>query len=105
MINSINFQKSNGLVPVIIQDGMTREVLMLGYMNKEALERTLEKDFVYFWSRSKGKLWRKGEGSGNTLKVKEILIDCDKDTLLIKVELIGSAVCHTGARNCFYKLL
>lgn len=104
-MKNLNFEKQNGLLPVIIQEEKTGVVLMLGYMSKEALEKTRKNNFVYFWSRSRGELWRKGETSGNTLKVKEIFLDCDNDTLLIRVKLIGNAVCHTGKKSCFYKLL
>ena len=100
---TINFSKNNGLVPAIIQDNKTGDIYMLGYMNSEALEQTNKTGWVYFWSRSRQKLWMKGEESGNKLKVKEIFTDCDDDTLLIKVELIGSNVCHTGNKSCFYK--
>lgn len=99
----LNFKKGNGLIPAVIQDFKTQEVLMLGYINKEALEKTKDSGWVYFWSRSKNKLWMKGEESGNKLKVKEILQDCDGDTVLIKVELVGTNVCHTGNKTCFYQ--
>lgn len=89
------------LIPVIIQEEETGDVLMLGYMNKEALQRTRDNGFVWFWSRSKKKLWMKGETSGNKLKVIKIISDCDNDTLLIGVELTGTNVCHTGAKTCF----
>jgi phosphoribosyl-AMP cyclohydrolase len=98
----IDFKKANALVPVIIQDAKTAEVLMLGYMNLEAFEKTRATGDVYFWSRSRKKLWLKGETSGDRLKVMEIFADCDGDTLLIKVKLIGQAVCHTGQRTCFF---
>jgi phosphoribosyl-ATP pyrophosphohydrolase/phosphoribosyl-AMP cyclohydrolase len=96
----IDFTKNEGLVPVIIQDAITEKVLMLGYMNQEAYQKTVEKNKVTFYSRSRQKLWAKGETSGNELLVKEILIDCDKDTLLIKAEPTGP-VCHTGKDTCF----
>ncbi len=89
------------LIPTIIQDYKTNDVLMLGYMNKKSLEKTLRNGFVWFWSRSKKRLWMKGETSENKLEVKEIFNDCDKDTLLIKVKVIGNAVCHTGKKTCF----
>jgi phosphoribosyl-ATP pyrophosphohydrolase/phosphoribosyl-AMP cyclohydrolase len=101
----INFNKSDGLVPVIIQEESTSEVLMLGYMDSAALKKTRREGFVYFLSRSRKKLWMKGEESGNKLKVKKILRDCDRDALLIQVELIGNAVCHQGRRSCFYDLI
>ncbi|WP_040664487.1 bifunctional phosphoribosyl-AMP cyclohydrolase/phosphoribosyl-ATP diphosphatase HisIE [Nafulsella turpanensis] len=95
-----DFDKGNGLLPVIIQDATTAKVLMLGYMNAEALERTQQEGKVTFWSRSKNRLWTKGETSGNFLLVEEIKIDCDQDTLLVKVRPQGPA-CHTGADTCF----
>jgi phosphoribosyl-AMP cyclohydrolase len=98
----IDFNKGNGLIPVIIQDALTHEVLMLGYMNRESWQKTLETKRVSFWSRSRGKLWVKGETSGRTQEVKEIYLDCDGDTLLIKVNQIGGAACHTGFRSCFH---
>lgn len=97
----IDFSKNTeGLVPVIIQDYRSLKVLMLGYMNQEAYEKTQKEQIVTFFSRSKQRLWTKGETSGNFLKVKDIKIDCDTDTLLIKAEPLG-AVCHTGADTCF----
>ena len=96
----INFQKSDGLVPVIIQDEQTLEVLMLGYMNQEAFDKTENEGKVTFFSRSKNRLWTKGEESGNFLFVKSISLDCDKDTLLIKASPVGPT-CHTGSRSCF----
>ncbi len=99
MLN-LNFQKSDGLIPVIIQDHTTCKVLMLGYMNMEAYEKTLTDNTVTFFSRSKNRLWTKGETSGNYLRVKEILMDCDYDSLLIKV-LPGGDVCHKGSMSCF----
>lgn len=91
----------NALIPAIIQDYQSGDVYMLGYMNKEAIKKTKETGWVYFWSRSRKRLWMKGEQSGNKLKVKEILVDCDNDTLLVKVELKGKSVCHTGNLTCF----
>lgn len=99
-IMNIDFDKSDGLVPVIIQDEQTLEVLMLGYMDKEAYDKTVQENVVTFFSRSKNRLWKKGETSGNYLHVKSIDIDCDNDTLLIKVKADGPT-CHTGARSCF----
>jgi len=98
----IDFNKGNGLIPAIIQDALTHEVLMLGYMNRESWEKTLETKRVSFLSRSRGKLWVKGETSGHYQEVKDIYLDCDGDTLLIKVNQIGGAACHTGFRSCFY---
>jgi phosphoribosyl-AMP cyclohydrolase / phosphoribosyl-ATP pyrophosphohydrolase len=96
----IDFNKSDGLVPVIIQDEYTLEVLMLGYMNQEAYDKTIAENIVTFFSRSKSRLWTKGETSGNCLHVKSINHDCDNDTLLIKVRADGPT-CHTGSRSCF----
>jgi phosphoribosyl-ATP pyrophosphohydrolase/phosphoribosyl-AMP cyclohydrolase len=97
---TIDFDKSDGLVPVVIQDHQTLEVLMLGYMNAEAFEKTESEGKVTFFSRSKNRLWTKGEESGNFLAVRSIHIDCDKDTILIKAEPVGPT-CHTGNRSCF----
>ena len=99
-INKIDFDKNNGLVPAIIQDAATANVLMLGYMNTDAVNRTIETGFVTFWSRSKARLWQKGEESGNTLKLVEISLDCDNDTLLVKVKPNGPT-CHTGDDTCW----
>jgi len=96
----VNFDKTTGLVPVIIQDDRTLQVLMLGYMNEEALEKTKTESIVTFFSRSKNRLWTKGEESGNFLSVKNISIDCDQDTILIKV-IPKNIVCHTGSFSCF----
>ena len=95
----------NGLIPAIIQDDLSGGVLMLGYMNKEAFEKTREGKLVYFWSRKRKKLWRKGGVSGNRLKVMKIFIDCDNDTLLITVKPLGNVVCHTGRKSCFQTFL
>jgi phosphoribosyl-ATP pyrophosphohydrolase/phosphoribosyl-AMP cyclohydrolase len=97
---NIDFNKSNGLVPVVVQDNNTLQVLMVGYMNKEAFEKTEKEKKVTFFSRSKNRLWTKGETSGNFLYVKEILSDCDNDSILIKVNPAGP-VCHTGSTSCF----
>jgi phosphoribosyl-ATP pyrophosphohydrolase/phosphoribosyl-AMP cyclohydrolase len=94
----------NGLIPAIIQDWQKGDVLMLAYMNEEALNKTIETGYTHFWSRSRNKLWKKGETSGNEQAVKEISYDCDNDTLLVKVEQKGVA-CHTGNRTCFYSNL
>lgn len=94
----------DGLIPAIVQDANTKEVLMMAYMNAEALKRTLEKGEIIFWSRSRKSFWHKGETSGNIQKVQEIRIDCDADTLLILVEPAGAA-CHTGNTHCFYRTL
>mgnify|MGYP002508155002 CR=1 FL=1 len=97
----MNFDKMQGLIPAIIQDAETRQVLMLGYMNAESLKITIEGGRVCFFSRSRGKLWLKGETSGNRQKVVNIKADCDLDTLLIEVVKAGPA-CHTGAESCFF---
>ncbi|MCT1531842.1 bifunctional phosphoribosyl-AMP cyclohydrolase/phosphoribosyl-ATP diphosphatase HisIE [Sphingobacterium daejeonense] len=97
---TIDFNKGDGLVPVVIQDYQTLEVLMLGYMNAEAWEKTQAEQKVTFFSRSKNRLWTKGEESGNFLNVVDTAIDCDQDTLLIKVDPVGPT-CHTGSRSCF----
>ena len=94
----------NGLIPAIVQDVHTQEVLMLAYMNAQSLQLTLERGETYFWSRSRGELWHKGGTSGNIQKVLEISVDCDADTLLIRVQPGGPA-CHTGERTCFYRNL
>src|SRR6201996_254791 len=96
----IDFEKSNGLVPVVIQDEQTLEVLMLGYMNQDAYDKTVAENIVTFFSRTKNRLWTKGETSNNFLHVKSMHIDCDNDTLLIKVKADGPT-CHTGSRSCF----
>lgn len=103
MIEDIKFDKE-GLIPAIIQDHKDNTVLMLAYMNKEAVEKTLATGETWFYSRSRQKMWHKGETSGHFQKVKEIFLDCDQDTILVKVEQIGVA-CHTGARSCFFNKL
>ena len=97
----IDWQKMEGLIPVITQDASTNEVLMLAYMNEEALNLTQQTQIAHYFSRSKQRLWKKGESSGHLQHVKDILIDCDNDTILLKVEQIGVA-CHTGRRSCFF---
>ena len=98
--SSLDWDKTAGLLPVIIQDHQTLEVLMLGYMNPEALEKTQAEGKVTFFSRSKNRLWTKGETSNNFLYVKELFVDCDNDTILIKADAVGPT-CHTGSRSCF----
>jgi phosphoribosyl-ATP pyrophosphohydrolase/phosphoribosyl-AMP cyclohydrolase len=93
-----------GLIPAIVQDNTSGEVLIVAYMNEEALRRTVESGQVWFWSRSRQELWRKGATSGNTMTVREIRKDCDEDALLVKVDPAGPA-CHTGERSCFYREL
>lgn len=92
-------------MPAIIQDYKTKEILMLGYMDDTALDKTRKSGFVYFWSRSRKKYWLKGETSGNKLIVKKIYLDCDKDTILIQAKLLGKNICHTGKKTCFYDKL
>ena len=101
-IDQVNFDKLDGLVPAVIQDSQSMKVLMVGFMNREALEKTQELGKVTFFSRTKNRLWTKGEESGNFLNVVSILIDCDDDTLLIKANPVGP-VCHTGNDTCFYE--
>lgn len=100
MIDSVNFDKMNGIVPAIVQDADTRQVLMVGFMNREALDHTLKSKTVTFWSRSRNALWRKGETSGNFLKLVSIHTDCDNDSLLVMAKPTGP-VCHTGSYSCF----
>ena len=102
----MDFTKLDGLIPAVIQDDGTNEVLMVGFMNEEALRRTRETGFATFFSRTRGRLWTKGETSGNRLQVTRILVDCDDDTLLVKVNALGDGVaCHTGERSCFFREL
>lgn len=102
----INFSKFHGLVPAVIQDAESGEVLMVGFMNDTALAQTQESGFATFYSRSREKLWTKGETSGNKLAVQQILVDCDDDTVLVKVKRLGSGnVCHTGQRSCFFRAI
>jgi phosphoribosyl-AMP cyclohydrolase len=103
LLPEIKFDAS-GLIPAIVQDVDTNEVLMMAYMNTESLRLTLERGETYFWSRSRGELWHKGETSGNIQRVLEMYVDCDADTLLIRVQPAGPA-CHTGAQTCFYRRL
>ena len=98
-----DFDKLNGLLPVVAQDADTRDVLMVAFMNREAYEKTIRENVVTYYSRSRDKLWTKGETSGNIQKVREIYFDCDQDTLLILVEQIGKAACHKGYHSCFYR--
>lgn len=99
----IDFKKSNGLVPVITQEFETNEVLMLGYMNQEALDLTVETNIVHYFSRSKNRIWKKGESSGHIQKLIDLKVDCDNDTILAVVEQVGNSACHTGAKSCFFK--
>src|SRR5919106_598829 len=100
----MDFSKLDGLIPAVVQDDETGDVLMVGFMNDEALEKTRATGFATFFSRTRGKLWTKGETSGNRLQVKRILVDCDDDTVLLKVTTLGDGVvCHTGERTCFFR--
>src|SRR5439155_16368499 len=102
----MDFSKLDGLIPAVIQDEGTNEVLMVGFMNDEALARTRETGFATFFSRTRSRLWTKGETSGNRLAVTDILVDCDDDTVLVKVKRQGDGnVCHTGERTCFFRKL
>jgi phosphoribosyl-AMP cyclohydrolase len=96
---------AQGLVPAIAQDAVTGEVLMFAWMNREALALTAETGHAVYWSRSRGRLWHKGEESGHTQKVLELRVDCDKDVVLLKIEQIGGIACHTGRRSCFFNRL
>ena len=100
---SLDFDRVGGLVPAIVQDFDTNEILMLAYMNQTAWEKTLETGMATFWSRSRQSLWVKGETSGNMQEVKEIRVDCDQDAVILKVLQRGGAACHTGYRSCFYR--
>jgi phosphoribosyl-AMP cyclohydrolase len=102
MIPTLKYN-SDGLIPTIVQDVNNNEVLMLAYMNEESLKKTLEIGKTTFWSRSRQEFWTKGLTSGNVQIVKEILYDCDEDTLLVKVEQVGKGACHTGERTCFFR--
>jgi phosphoribosyl-AMP cyclohydrolase len=99
----LDFKKENGLIPAIVQDDKNGEVLMLGFMNREALAKTQETGYVTFYSRSRKKLWTKGETSGHKLLLREIRVDCDRDALLVRVTIEGGAVCHEGYRSCFFR--
>ena len=102
----MDYSKLNGLIPAVIQDAETSEVLMVGFMNDEALARTRSTGFATFFSRTRNTLWMKGETSGNRLQVTDLLVDCDDDTVLVKVKRLGDGnVCHTGERTCFYRKL
>ena len=99
----LNFSKFQGLIPAVIQDAADGEVLMVGFMNQEAFDKTAATGKVTFFSRARGQLWTKGATSGHFLSVKDIWVDCDEDTLLIKAEAQGPGVCHNGFRSCFYR--
>ena len=102
---NIDFAKAGGLVPAIIQDHQSGDVLMLGFMNSVSLAETQRSGEVVFFSRSRNKLWKKGESSGHVLKVREVRVDCDADALLVRVEAVGPGVCHEGYRRCFFRAL
>ena len=103
---NIDFQKMQGLVPAIVQDDGSGEILMLGFMNEEAFQKTLESGYVTFFSRTRNRLWTKGESSGNRLKVLSVSTDCDRDSFLIRVQVEGAGiVCHLGTRSCFTQAL
>ncbi len=102
---ALDFEKGGGLVIAIAQDAESGEILMVAHMNEEAFERTLETGQVVYWSRSRGRLWHKGEESGNVQRVESISIDCDGDAVLLRVEQKGGAACHTGRRSCFFRRL
>ena len=104
-MQKLNFDKMGGMIPVIAQDFTSKEVLMLAFMNQEAWKKTLETGKACYFSRSRNKLWMKGEQSGNVQLVKEVYIDCDEDTVLLMVEQVGNAACHKGYKSCFYRKL
>ncbi len=104
LLEEVDFEKGNGLIPVVVQDIGTGKVLMVAYANREALEKTLETGYAHYFSRSRNKLWKKGETSGNVQRVVEVLLDCDGDTLLYRVKQEGVA-CHTGEFSCFFRRL
>ncbi len=99
----LDFDKSGGLIPAIAQDAATGRVLMLAYLNRESWQKTLDTGEVHYWSRSRQELWHKGGTSGHVQKVRAIYVDCDDDTVLLKVEQVGGAACHTGMESCFYR--
>lgn len=101
----LDFGKLDGLLPAIVQDASTGEVLMLGFMNQQAYDETQKSGAVTFFSRSRNKLWKKGEQSGHVLRVRELLVDCDVDTVLVKVDPLGPGVCHEGYKSCFFRKL
>jgi len=103
--NNVDFSRANGLVTAIAQDAETGEILMVANMNEESLAKSIELGEAVYWSRSRQKLWHKGEESGNIQKIRELYLDCDGDAILLKVEQIGGAACHTGKRSCFFRKL
>jgi phosphoribosyl-AMP cyclohydrolase len=105
LLDTIDFEKGGGLVTAIAVDDERGDVLMVAFVNEASLRRTLETGEVHYWSRSRGKLWHKGEESGNVQKLKALYVDCDGDCLVLRVEQIGDAACHTGKRSCFFRRL
>ena len=101
----LDFAKTGGMIPAVVQDHQTGRVLMVGFMNEEAFQKTVETGFTTFYSRSRSKLWMKGESSGHRLVVKSIQTDCDSDCLLVQVEAVGPGVCHEGYQSCFFRTL
>lgn len=103
-MKELNFKKLNGLIPVVVQDNETNTVLMVGFMNQDAYQKTIETGYIYFWSRTRKSLWMKGETSGNKLKLVQLFVDCDNDTILAKAKIEGDGICcHTGAKDCFFQ--
>jgi phosphoribosyl-AMP cyclohydrolase len=105
LLDQLDFAKNDGLVTAIAQDHSTGEILMVAFMNAEAFQLTIETGAAVYWSRSRKKLWRKGEESGNVQKLKSLYIDCDGDAVLLQVDQVGGAACHTGRRGCFFRKL
>lgn len=101
----LDFDKAGGLIPAVVQDAESGEVLMVAYLNEEAFERTRQTGRMHYYSRSRGKLWMKGETSGHVQEVREILVDCDQDSAVFKIRQVGGAACHTGYRSCFHRRL
>ena len=101
----LDFDKMDGLIPAVVQDHQSGEILMVAFQNREAYDRTVETGFMHYYSRSRGKQWMKGEQSGHRQKVHEIRVDCDEDALVYRIEQEGGAACHTGYRSCFYRRL
>lgn len=102
-MDTLRFDKGNGLLPAIVQEYDTNEVLMVAYINEEAWRKTMETGKAHYWSRSRNKIWLKGESSSHYQMIKEVLVDCDEDTVIYKVEQLGGAACHKGYRSCFFR--
>jgi phosphoribosyl-AMP cyclohydrolase len=102
-MEEIDFDKSGGLIPAVVQDHLTGEVLMLAYMNREALELTRSTGYAHYFSRSRQKIWKKGETSGHVQVVKQLFTDCDRDSILLRIHQVGDSACHTGKRSCFHR--